>query len=264
MKTQRLALLLGNISDELLSEAINAASLPHKKKKKRLWRYLAVAACLCLLLFGFTPSGQALAVELKEGLESIIEKLFPPREIPLSLEGMEDVRMHNAHSGRLFDSEETAEIPQEEAIAGMSAGFVIYVDEAYYSFEEQEDCCIIRPLNAPASYEDEKGILPFPECKIVITEAADSPPYETAVQTQNDLSSLYQNVYDIEESALPLGLLLYADNGYDSTSEVAEIYFVDNGQGGTYIITSQYFLEATEGHGARFLAMIKTFEVVKE
>ena len=39
------------------------------------------------------------------------------------------------------------------------------------------------------------------------------------------------------------------------------VALVDDGCGGAYRITMQYFLEAAEGHGARFDAMLRTFTV---
>lgn len=43
---------------------------------------------------------------------------------------------------------------------------------------------------------------------------------------------------------------------------MVEAYFVDNGIGGVFVIKAVYYMEATEGVGARFHAMIETFEVL--
>ena len=51
-------------------------------------------------------------------------------------------------------------------------------------------------------------------------------------------------------------------NGQEWDSPVEVRDYISDEQGGCFRITSRYFLEAAEGHGARFAAMVDTFTVI--
>ena len=51
-------------------------------------------------------------------------------------------------------------------------------------------------------------------------------------------------------------------NGQEWDSPVEVQDYISDEQGGCFRITSRYFLEAAEGHGVRFAAMVNTFAVI--
>ena len=50
-----------------------------------------------------------------------------------------------------------------------------------------------------------------------------------------------------------------ASEGTDWDALQMDVWFAEDGQGGVFVLESVYFLEATEGHGLRFLDMASTF-----
>lgn len=261
--------------------------LPHKTKslkKVRLQRSIAVLASFALIFsfFAFTPAGKASAAAIAEGIEKSIEWIFPTKEVSVAPEGMPEDITHVPHVVE----------PEEDGLSG----FVIYVDESRYETIEEDGTFEIWDKQADVSElytreeiladmghlweglseeeiqqkiderlaELEEIYSGMPDCKIEIVQVSDMSYQEAAEKTFAELQTAYPEVWDITESELVDGLYLFAAEGSERDSEIKEIHFVDNHKGGTFIITSQYFMEATEGHGERFAAMIRTFEVLTE
>ena len=59
------------------------------------------------------------------------------------------------------------------------------------------------------------------------------------------------------------GYNLHGISGSEWDSPVTNVYVVDNQNDGSFVITEKYFLEAAEGHGARFYAMLQEFEIME-
>lgn len=287
---ERLLELMGNIPEEMLEEALNVKRT-HRFGKKRVF-FGCVAACMVVLFMRFVPAGQVMATQIKERVERLLEELFPPKDIPLTLEGMEEDVPHEVY-GEL--PKEAEEFPREmEEASGESAaqaGFAIYVDRDSFETTEEEDCHIIRGKRIVYTREDairdnEMLLAGLPEEEmeqkiqeivektqefydnmlteeIRITQKQEVSVEDAAGEMREELLEHYANVSDIMGSELPQGLYLRADEGTAWDCEVKEVYFVDNGMGGVFVITASYIVDATEGTGVRFHSMIETFKVLE-
>lgn len=291
MPDERLLELIGNIPEEMLDEALNMKKIC-RTRKKRVFYISVAAACMVVLLMRFVPVGQVMAAQIRKQVERLLEELFPPKDIPMTFEGMEENIPHEIY-GEL--STETEEFPKEtEEISRENvdkAGFAIYVDMDSFETTEEAECHIIRGkpivytredairnnemLLADLSEEEaEQKIQEIVEKtqefydnlltgEIRITQIQEISVEDAAGEMREELSELYADVSDIMVSELPKGLYIRADEGTAWDCEVKEVYFVDNGLGGVFVITASYIVDATEGVGVRFHSMIETFRVLQ-
>ncbi|MCM1101116.1 MAG: hypothetical protein NC398_07000 [Acetatifactor muris] len=282
---ERLFDLMENLPDNMLEEAWEIKKAQSGKIKKVFIRIAAVA-CLAILFMTFVPAGQAMAARIRESIEYLLERWFPPKEISVYPEGEEENVTHEIY-GDLPEQSES--IPQEPGSVTV-AGFAIYVDpERFETVEEGEDY-LIREKRFIYTREDAINDIPMlleglsdeeaeymiqermeemqdfydsmPGCEIRITQIPQAVSEDVAVKMREDFLEMYENVSEVTKSSLPDGLYLYGDMGLQADSEVVETYFVDNGLGGVFVIKALYYMEATEGMGARFHTMIESFEVL--
>lgn len=230
--------------------------------RRRTHRLLAAAA-VCILFLSIvtiTTSDSAMAATVRESISAVIEKIFPPREISITPEGLEENIIHTPHSNIPDESSDNPGQPEESLSAETEMPenaipqYVIYVDDSAYYSSEENGVIEIKPISAGNS-------LPV-ECKIAITYLPDISLEEAALNRHKELESLYSSVSEITDSLQPAGLYISCSDGTAWNSPVCETYFVDSGQDGVFLISSQYFMEAAEGHGTRFASMIATFEVI--
>lgn len=291
MPDERLLELIGNIPEEMLDEALNVKKIC-RTRKKRVFYISVAAACMVVLFMRFVPAGQVMAAQIREQVERLLEELFPPKDIPMTFEGMEENIPHEIY-GEL--PKETEEFPEEtEEVSKESvdkAGFAIYVDMDSFETTEEEDCHIIRGKRIVYTREDairdnamllaglpeedaEQKIQEIvektqefydnlPTEEIWITQTREISVEDAAGEMREELLEHYADVSDIMVSELPKGLYLRADEGTAWDCEVKEVYFVDNGMGGVFVITASYIVDATEGAGVRFHSMIETFRVLE-
>ncbi len=288
---ERLLELIGNIPEEMLDDALNVKKIC-RSRKKRMFYGIVAAACMVVLFMRFVPAGQVMAAQIRENIERLVEELFPPKVIPLSLEGMEENVLHEVYGELPKEAEdfsrETEDVSGENAD---KAGFAIYVDTSSFELTEEEDCHIIRGKRTIYTREDAirdnaallaglpeeeleqkiKEIVErtqefydnFPVGEIRIMQKQKASVEDVAGEMREEMSEHYADVSDIMVSGLPKGLYLRADEGTAWDCEVKEVYFVDNGLGGVFVITASYIVEAEEGTGARFHSMIETFRVLE-
>lgn len=288
---ERLLVLIGNIPEEMLDEALNVKKIYRSWKKRVLYGSLA-AACMVVLFMRFVPAGQVMAAQIREQVERLLEELFPPKDIRLTVEGMEEKVPHEIYGELPKGAEEFTK--ETEAVLGESAGkagFAIYVDMDSFETAEEEDCYIIRGkrivytrqdairdnatlLEGLPEEEAEQKIREIVEKtqefydnfhtgEIRITQRQEVSVEDAAGEMREELSEHYDDVSDIMVSELPKGLYLRADEGTAWDCEVKEVYFLDNGLGGVFVITASYIVDATEGTGVRFHSMIETFRVLQ-
>lgn len=288
---ERLLELIGNIPDEMLDEALDVKKADRSGKKRVLFG-VAAAVCIVILFVRFVPAGQVMAAQIREHVERLLEDLFPPKEIPLTFEGMEEKISHGVY-GKL--PKETDGFPEEtEEASDQSAdqaGFAIYVDSDSFEMTKEEDSHVIRgkrivytrkdairdnaALLAGLTEEEKEQKIreivkerqafydSFSTGEIRITQRQEVSVEDAAGKMRKELLERYTDVSDIIASELPKGLYLRAAEGTTWDCEVKEVYFVDNGLGGVFVITASYIVEAEEGTGARFRSMIETFEVLE-
>ena len=227
---ERLLELIGNIPEEMLEEALAVKKI-YRSGKKRVFYAIAAAACIVVLFMRFVPMGQVIAAQIREHVERLLEELFPPKDIPLTMEGLEENILHEAYG----------ELPKEtEAFPGEAEQKIREIMEMRQEFYNS-----------------------FPTAEIRITQKQEVSVEDAAGEMKVELSEHYTAVSDIMVSELPKGLYIRADEGTAWDCEVKEVYFADNGLGGVFVITASYIVEAAEGTGVRFHSMIETFKVLE-
>ncbi|WP_342527616.1 hypothetical protein MKY84_02870 [Chryseomicrobium sp. FSL W7-1435] len=173
-----------------------------------------------------------------------LENTYPEQQqIPLEIEGM------------------TEQIPMVRVVPGNLA-YLFYVDEERYeiSFDEPAPNQISVLVNA----RDQLGAA-YPEVGLKIDTVPGKTPTELASEQAAILEARYPGMtIEAEPVTEPIvGYKLHARAGDEANSEVTTVYVLDEQHDdSTIVITQTVFLEAQEGHGARFYAMLKTLEVL--
>ncbi|MFJ7825744.1 hypothetical protein [Psychrobacillus sp. NPDC096623] len=201
-----------------------------KKKSKVIPIVIAAAAGLMILFSTQTETGSAFIKQIKDLF--VLEK-----EITQSIEGNEEETNVNLQEGK--DSE-----------------YIIYIDEERYKLLNGVESDIIttkEPL-------EER----YPEVSMEIKQFKNVTPEDMVSTLETELASEYTKVTATETVTEPVnGYKLHGISGSEWDSPVTNVYVVDNLNGGSFVITEKYFLEAAEGHGARFYAMLKEFEIIE-
>ena len=266
--------ILGGVQGKYILEAQKMRTGSKKTHRFRYMRQLAAVIVLILMLTVFlnTAPGVAAVEYVKEKVTSLIEALFPPKKMTINIEGMEYEGDYVADG---VEPEATAEAPQP--------GFAIYYDVDSYTMVKEGDITYIRPYLKPMTREEvleiygdylsllseeerERQIASLmnpqpdpslPNCEIEIIHL-DIPYEQTASQERAELESQWK----ITEAVAGNRITFSMRNGQEWDSPVEVRDYISDEQGGCFRITSRYFLEAAEGHGARFAAMVDTFTVI--
>jgi hypothetical protein len=203
-----------------------------KRKRTRGRALLSAAAAVAVFaaVFAATPAGSALA-------DRIIRFFAPEKQVEVNIEG--DKEDQNAR----LETNATDEM-----------GYVIYIDAERYTFESKAGMDVVGAKDFPTGY---------PPVRMEISQRAE----QSAQSAYDALVKQAQADYDRAEGmggvdAPVKGLWIHAIDDGGGEAAVENIYIVDNTRGGCFVIRAKLFLEAEEGHGARFYAMLETFEVV--
>ena len=269
MKEERILHLLGEVDEKYIAEA---APKETPKKKPVLRRLMIVAACLGLLL---TLGCAAVAVspEVRAAVQSIIEILFPPKEVTVTPEGLPESVPHTAQGQE----------PTEDA-----PGFAIYMDEGGYEMTEENGVFVIRPKKSSLSREDvrqnnsallegltveeqeafiddrlakqEAFYAALPPCEMEIRELEGTDLEAVAAAIRTEMTQTWETVTEIENEDFRLSFLASDGTAWDAPQE--NHYFYPNGERRVYHIIIRYYSEAEEGHGYRFRTMLETFSVI--
>lgn len=269
MKEERILQLLGEVDEKYIAEA---APKETQKKKPVLQRLMIIAACLGLLL---TLGCAAVAVspEVRAAVQSIIEILFPPKEVTLTPEGLPESVPHTAQG----------QDPTEDA-----PGFAIYVDEDGYEMTEENGVFVIRPKKSSLSREDvrqnnsallegltveeqeafiddrlakqEAFYAALPPCEMEIRELEGTDLEAVATAIRTEMTQTWETVTEIENEDFRISFLASGGTAWDAPQE--NHYFYPNGERRVYHIIIRSYSEAEEGHGYRFRTMLETFSVI--
>ena len=266
--------ILGGVQGKYILEAQQLRTGGRKPHRLRYMRQLAAVITLILILTLFlnTAPGAAAVEYVKEKVTSLIEALFPPKKMTINVEGMEYEGDYVADG---VEPEVTAEAPQP--------GFAIYYDVDSYTMEKEGDITYIRPylksmtreevleiygdsLFSLSEEEQERQIASLmnpqadpslPNCEIEIIHL-DIPYEQTASQEQAEL----EGQWEITEAVAGNRITFSMCNGQEWDSPIEVRDYISDEQGGCFRITSRYYLEAAEGHGVRFAAIVNTFAVI--
>lgn len=266
--------ILGNVWGEYILQAQELRSGSKRRKQFRFVRQIAAILALILLItaFAHTAPGAAAVEYLKEKITSLIETLFPPKKMTILIEGTEYEGSYVADG---IEPESTAEAPEP--------GFAIYYDADHYTMVKEENVTYIRPYKKPLTREEilelyadsfanlteeeqEREIAALmnpqpdsslPACEIEITHL-DIPYEKAASRERTELEAQWEIQESTDANRITFSML--SGHEWDSPTEVRD--YISDEQGGCFRIISRYFLEAAEGHGVRFAAIVDTFAVI--
>lgn len=266
--------ILGGVQGKYILEAQQLRAGDRKPHRLRYMRQLAAVITLILILTLFlnTAPGVAAVEYVKEKVTSLIEALFPPKKMTINVEGME---YEGDYAADGVEPEVTAEAPQP--------GFAIYYDVDCYTMVKEGDITYIRPylksmtrkevleiygdsLFSLSEEEQERQIASLmnpqadpslPNCEIEIIHL-DIPYEQTASQERAEL----EGQWEITEAVAGNRITFSMCNGQEWDSPIEVRDYISDEQGGCFRITSRYYLEAAEGHGVRFAAIVNTFAVI--
>ena len=266
--------ILGGVQGKYI---LDAQQLRAGRKKPHRLRYIqqlaaVIALILMLTVFLNTAPGVAAVEYVKEKISSLIEALFPPKKMTINIEGME---YEGDYAADGVEPEATVEKPQP--------GFAIYYDVDCYTMVKEGDITYIRPylksmtreevleiygdsLFSLSEEEQERQIASLmnpqagpslPNCEIEIIHL-DIPYEQTASQERTELESQWETTEAVAGNRITISM--YSGQEWNSPVEVRD--YISDEQGGCFRITSRYYLEAAEGHGVRFAAIVDTFSVI--
>lgn len=240
MKADRLMDALGKVKEDYIME-----SAPGKKKtNKPHIRWIAAAIALVMILAFFQTAPGVAALEIvKEAITSFIETLFPPKDIPVNVEGETEVQ-HQEAGGQ------EPEIQEDGSVT--APGFAIYYDTETYSMSEEDGVTYIRFVTDND----------LPPCEMEIRHIPNMEPSDTAASTNKEMAESWDSVSEVRSLDAQDGYAFYFGAGTSWDSACGYVYFLSDGRNGCFQITARYFVEATEGHGSRFAQMVQTFEVI--
>lgn len=192
-------------------------------------KYGSVAAALAIVIFSSTETGRA-------AVDKIKQMFVPNKVVEQSIEGMK----------------ENNNVTLKES----AMKYVIYIDEERYTMESSNGKDKIVPKIKAEGY---------PEVFMEIEQIKDKKPEAAALEMETQLKAKFKTVENKGEVKDPINArLITARTGLKAKDTVVRYYFIDNTKGGTFVVKQQFFLEAEEGHGARFYAMLKEFKIVNE
>lgn len=210
--------------------------------KKNIIRFVAVAVAFVIAFAaGYAVAVSAAEQPVAKAAVRTIASLFPKRDIDVSIEG-ETENIPHEPGGQVPSTEGSNTVP----------GFVIYYDTERYEMVEEDGVTYIR-FNLD---------IDLPPCEMEIRHIADISPADAAEAARTEMLQTWPTVSEISPVEKPEGLHFSVCDGMRADSAWENVYFVSDGQNGSFRIISRYFIEAAEGHGARFAAMLQTFEVI--
>lgn len=240
MKADRIMDALGKVKEDYIME-----SAPGKKKtNKSHIRWIAAAIAVVMLLAFFRTAPGAAALEIvKETVTNYMEALFPPKDIPVSVEGETEVIPQEAGG-------QEPEIQEDGTVT--APGFAIYYDTERYAMTVENGITYIRFVTDND----------LPPCEMEIKHIPDVIPADAAESARKEMAESWESISEITALDGKEGVCFNISAGTDWNSACGYVYFLSDGRDGTFQITARFFVEATEGHGARFAQMVQTFEVI--
>ena len=267
---------LEDVRNNVLNRLPQEAPERSRQHSHRFGFAATAAAVLLFIVFLQTPPGAAAVNIVREQVTEIIELLFPPKDITITLEGTPEEIPH------------TAQGQEPEDVS--KPGFALYVDSESYVMTEENGVTYVKPMISLPTREEVQqnnralleGLSPEETesevdrllaeqeafysnllvCEIEIIHLPDTAPECAAGELRNQMFESWVSVSKIVESSNPVGLSFTASGGTEWDSPQEEHYFVGDGQQGTFRLTIRYFLEAAEGHGTRLRTMVGTFSVI--
>lgn len=243
-----------------------------KKESKFIPTFIAAAAGVIILFSTQTEQGSEFIKQAKNVFvpeEEIVQNSKDNEDIVQGIEDNEEETnvdspgeskqikdMYPLEKDVILKLEGTEEKTIVTLQEGKDSAYIIYIDEEHYQFAKGDESDFITP-SEPLSEE-------YPEVSMEIKQFKDVTSEEMVSTLETELASDYTRVTETESVTEPVeGFKIHGISGSEWDSPVTNVYVVDNLNGGSFVITEIYFLEAAEGHGARFYAMLQEFEIVE-
>ena len=240
MKADKMMDALGKVKEDYILESAPG----RKQNKKPRHRWIAAAAVLAAIFLFFQTAPGAAALEIvKEGVAGFIETLFPPKDIPVNVEGETEV-IHQQAGGQ------EPEVQEDGTVT--APGFAIYYDTERYTMQEENGVTYIRFVTDND----------LPPCEVEIRHIPNADPSDAAASANKEMAESWDSVSEVRSLDAQDGYAFYYAAGTSWDSACGYVYFLPDGRNGCFQIAARYFVEATEGHGARFSQMIQTFQVI--
>ena len=132
MNVDKIIDAVGNINDEYIEDA----ALSGKKVSFARYGWIAAAiAVVFALVFFQTPPGVAAFSAIKENVIEIVERLFPPKDVTVYVEGESEIVSHISA---------VQEVSTAENGSHSAPGFVIYYDPEIYTEIKENDVTYIN------------------------------------------------------------------------------------------------------------------------
>lgn len=240
MKADRIMDALGNVKEDYILE-----SAPGRKTNKTPHiRWIAAAIGLVMLLTFFQTAPGAAALEIvKESVTGFIEVLFPPKDIPVNVEGETEIK-HQEAAGQEPETREDGSVS--------APGFAIYYDAELYTRSEENGVTFIRFVTDND----------LPPCEMEIRHIPDAGPSDAAEVANCEYRKSWAIVSEVCSLDAQNGYSFYFAAGTSWDSACGSVYFLSDGRNGSFQLLARYFVEATEGHGSRFAQIVQTFQVI--
>ena len=235
--------ILGGVRGKYILQAQQLRSREpcvHRWSWKRTIVLFAAVLALMTMLCG---TAMAVSEDFRNYVFDLIGIFLPPKTETIMIEGLEEEIKYSSFG----------EIPDSSG-----PGFAMYYDDESYTMSEENGVYIIRSI--PVNGVDNSK---YPPCEMVIAHS-DTDWQTLCAQTREQMIPTWETVRDAAQYENPDRLVFTARNGASWDSPVEDHYFLPDGNTGCYHITARFFLEATEGHGCRFSAMVGTFTLVTD
>ena len=240
MKADRIMDALGKVKADYIMES--APGIKKSKPPRFHWIAAAIALVMILTFFQTTPGAAALEI-VAEAVTSFIETLFPPKDIPVNVEGETEVQYQEAGG-------QEPEIQEDGTVT--APGFAIYYDTENYTMSEEDGVTYIRFV----ADND------LPPCEVEIMHIPNVEPSDAAASANKEMMESWDIASEVRSLDAQEGYSFYFAAGTNWDSACGDIFFLSDGREGCFQITARYFVEATEGHGSRFGQMVQTFELI--
>lgn len=235
--------ILGGVGGKYILQAQQLRSRETPEHRWSWKRTIVLFAAVLALMTMLCGTAMAVSEDFRNYVFDLIGIFLPPKTETIMIEGLEEEIKYSSFG----------EIPDSSG-----PGFAMYYDDESYTMSEENGIYIIRSI--PVNGVDNSK---YPPCEMVIAHS-DTDWQTLCAQTREQMIPTWETVRDAAQYENPDRLVFTARNGASWDSPVEDHYFLPDGNTGCYHITARFFLEATEGHGCRFSAMVGTFTLVTD
>lgn len=243
MTNMEMLVLLGDVQGKYILQAQEFRSRTAHVRHFSFRRAMVLVAAILALTVLLCGTAMAVSEDFRNYVFDIIGILLPPKTETILIEGLEE-EINYASFG---------EIP-----SSTNPGFAIYNDYDSYTMTEENGIYYIRPVTIEGVDNSQ-----YPTCEMVI-EHSTTDWQNLCTQAREQMRPNWEIMSEVEILNNPERLAFSVQDGMNWDSRVESHYFLSDGKDGAYHITAQYFLEAAEGHGVRFAAMVASFHLLTD